>query len=478
MICTIDAKPGDLIFCEEAFAICPETSFVMNKQLCFMCCKDLRTPTNDKKTKKSKNSTSKKEQPSASPIHCPSCNLAFCSPGCATHPLHVLECGLIPKVCGAVIEADKQNAKLDLSTMLLIIRILLKGKVDKGYKQIEGMTAHMLDHSEAWRKKYEVFADIFCSDLPSEEDGSKFFNKAQIVEMACLLDTNAFGGRNHTTSQQLSTGLFYFAALLNHSCDPNVIYSVVDDKITMRAIKPIPKGTPLYDTYVDLLFPTRDRQTILLKSKSFFCTCPRCSDPTEQGRYLTAWKCNDKGCDGYVLPTVELVKDTKEIVQKWSCQKCKREVADTTQVPAQVQKFRELLAKRTWHADAEKFVQLATQLIAPSLTQLHANHHLRLFYSLEMCNALRSIKKFEEAIPHMQQVCAIVSKIAPNTIQEVDCQYQLGQIYVQAHFANSNDPSKYYKESKQAFVDAVRLSQICLGPNHPHTRQLNKHVST
>jgi hypothetical protein len=31
MVCTIDAKPGDLIFCEEAFAICPETSFIMNK---------------------------------------------------------------------------------------------------------------------------------------------------------------------------------------------------------------------------------------------------------------------------------------------------------------------------------------------------------------------------------------------------------------------------------------------------------------
>lgn len=45
--------------------------------------------------------------------------------------------------------------------------------------------------------------------------------------MACLLDTNAFGGVNQVTSQQLSTGLFYYSALINHSCDPNVIYSVL-----------------------------------------------------------------------------------------------------------------------------------------------------------------------------------------------------------------------------------------------------------
>lgn len=31
MICTIDAKPGDLIFCEQAFAIAPTTTFLTSK---------------------------------------------------------------------------------------------------------------------------------------------------------------------------------------------------------------------------------------------------------------------------------------------------------------------------------------------------------------------------------------------------------------------------------------------------------------
>lgn len=31
MVCATDAKAGDLILDEEAFAICPETTFLMNK---------------------------------------------------------------------------------------------------------------------------------------------------------------------------------------------------------------------------------------------------------------------------------------------------------------------------------------------------------------------------------------------------------------------------------------------------------------
>jgi hypothetical protein len=98
-----------------------------------MCCKDLRSITNteqnkaktNKKSKKNKNKDKEKDKDNEKnqPTYCPSCNLAFCSSDCAFHPTHALECGLIPKVCGAVIETDKQNAKVDLSTMLLIIRV-------------------------------------------------------------------------------------------------------------------------------------------------------------------------------------------------------------------------------------------------------------------------------------------------------------------------------------------------------------------
>ncbi len=119
----------------------------------------------------------------------------------------------------------------------------------------------------------------------------QLFTTERVVEKACVLDTNAFGERSNVTSQQFSTGLFYYAAMLNHSCDPNVSYSVVSgfskvpffvsliwligNKITFRAIKPILKNTPLYDTYVELLFPTHERQLALLKSKFFFCSCTR-----------------------------------------------------------------------------------------------------------------------------------------------------------------------------------------------------------
>lgn len=98
------------------------------RQMCFMCCKDLRvssTQKNSDSNNNNKTNQDSKETPEnkSTTTNCPSCNLAFCSTDCATNPLHALECGLIPKVCQTVIEADEQNIQLDLSTMLLIVRV-------------------------------------------------------------------------------------------------------------------------------------------------------------------------------------------------------------------------------------------------------------------------------------------------------------------------------------------------------------------
>lgn len=152
-----------------------------------MCCKGLKL----------KDSNVNDSAPLA--VHCSSCNLAFCSTECAGNVIHELECGLIPKVCEAVIEADSKGHKLELSSTLLIIRvslyyifndfiyvfgmffdkvkILLKGLIDKGFTLIEGMLSHVQEHSASWRKKYEIFAEAFCRDLPVSPEGTKVMQK-------------------------------------------------------------------------------------------------------------------------------------------------------------------------------------------------------------------------------------------------------------------------------------------------------------
>jgi hypothetical protein len=76
----------------------------------------------------------------------------------------------------------------------------------------------------------------------------------------------------------------------------------------------------------------------------------------------------------------------------------------------------------------------------------------------------------------MEQVCQIVTIIAPNTTQEVDCLFQLGQLYSQAIVSDphSHLVASWGESRKKYFGNSLRVAHVCLGPYHPHTVYLNK----
>jgi len=149
---------------------------------------------------------------------------------------------------------------------------------------------------------------------------------------------------------------------------------------------------------VDLLFHTYERQTALMQSKFFFCKCKRCSDPTEEGRFLTGIKCGaDKEsigqCNGWVVPTVFL-NSKNNICQKWKCTLCDRyEFSEPSSVLESIQNAREILNQRAWVKDPLGFVEIVESCCKPLLGFLHSNHFLRIFYHLEMYNATNKLKK-------------------------------------------------------------------------------------
>jgi hypothetical protein len=51
--------------------------------------------------------------------------------------------------------------------------------------------------------------------------------------------------------------------------------------------------------------------------RMFTCRCPRCSDPTELGSFLSAMRCQSDGCkSGFLIPTDSLDPDSD-----WTCTK-------------------------------------------------------------------------------------------------------------------------------------------------------------
>uniref|UniRef100_A0A8C7X9J4 [histone H3]-lysine(4) N-trimethyltransferase n=1 Tax=Oryzias sinensis TaxID=183150 RepID=A0A8C7X9J4_9TELE len=66
-------------------------------------------------------------------------------------------------------------------------------------------------------------------------------------------------------------------ALMNHSCSPNVIVTYKGTVAEVRAVQEINPGDEIFNSYIDLLYPTEDRKERLLDSYFFVCQCTECT---------------------------------------------------------------------------------------------------------------------------------------------------------------------------------------------------------
>jgi len=73
---------------------------------------------------------------------------------------------------------------------------------------------------------------------------------------------------------RIALALYPTASYINHSCEPNCVYSFCEKGlIQFRAIKPIKQGQQIYYSYVDLYQVTRIRQEKLMRSYFVDCKC-------------------------------------------------------------------------------------------------------------------------------------------------------------------------------------------------------------
>ena len=70
--------------------------------------------------------------------------------------------------------------------------------------------------------------------------------------------------------------ILFNGALLNHSCDPNVIFKQENKYMIFKTIKDINKGEELCNNYIDITLPKKRRLSILKSQYGFTCTCNRC----------------------------------------------------------------------------------------------------------------------------------------------------------------------------------------------------------
>ncbi|XP_066994527.2 SET domain-containing protein SmydA-8 [Anabrus simplex] len=301
LVATRDLKPGDLLLSEVPLVVGPKIRDAAPS--CLNCLRRI--------------------DPNPSTARCPLCLWLFCTPTCPTDPkVHAPEC--------CILRLDPRRPPCyDVITPLRCL--LLQRKHPERWKQLLSMEAHNKERgpeTDTYKEIQKQVAGPLHNRYLQHLDSDVLEHRSvELIHQLCgILDVNALEIRLPEGNEIIA--VYPTAFLMEHSCVPNTRHSFEMSpgsrqyRITVRAARNIFKGDHITTMYTHALWGTQARRDHLKSTKYFSCRCPRCSDPTELGTYLSALRClgttsNGEPCGGIHLPVFPLEDETE-----WHCDRC------------------------------------------------------------------------------------------------------------------------------------------------------------
>ncbi|XP_077341889.1 N-lysine methyltransferase SMYD2 [Lithobates pipiens] len=220
---------------------------------------------------------------------CGKCKQAFyCNVECqkGDWPMHKLECS---SMCAY---GEQWNPS---ETVRLTARIIAKQKTCKErtpserFLTVKEFESHLskLDNEkkELIQNDIEALHHFYSKNLHYADNASLEFLFAQV-------NCNGFTIEDEELSH-LGSAIFPDVALMNHSCCPNVIVTYKGTVAEVRAVQEINPEDEVFTSYIDLLYPTEDRNDRLLDSYFFTCECRECTMREKDKAKLEIRKLNE-----------------------------------------------------------------------------------------------------------------------------------------------------------------------------------------
>ncbi|XP_030638146.1 N-lysine methyltransferase SMYD2-like [Chanos chanos] len=163
-------------------------------------------------------------------------------------------------------------------TVRLVARVIAKMKTQKERSSsekllaINDMEAHLdkLDNEKREMNETDIAAlhHFYSKHL-------EFPDHTELLRIFSQVNCNGFTVEDEELSH-LGSAIFPDVALMNHSCHPNVIVTYRGIMAEVRAVQDISPNDEVYTSYIDLLYPTEDRNERLRDSYYFSCDCREC----------------------------------------------------------------------------------------------------------------------------------------------------------------------------------------------------------
>ncbi|XP_076128937.1 N-lysine methyltransferase SMYD2-like [Alosa pseudoharengus] len=232
---------------------------------------------------------------------CGKCKKAFyCNAGCqkADWKLHKLECS---SMCAY---GDNWCPS---ETVRLVARILVSMKSNKDGERgaseklllMSDLEAHLDEMDNERREVNEMDISALHHFYSKHLD---FPDHSQLLRIFSQVNCNGFTIEDEQLSH-LGSAVYPDVALMNHSCCPNVIVTYKGPLAEIRAVQDMKPGDEILTSYIDLLYPTDDRNERLRDAYFFTCNCKECSSRAKDKQKLRLRKLSE-------APPPEEVRDT------------------------------------------------------------------------------------------------------------------------------------------------------------------------
>lgn len=379
---------------------------------------------------------------------CDDCNqVSFCSETCqdlVNNGLHGM--GIHALECTALEEIDRIARTCDVSPdiLRLILRIYAQRAISglpngpncqpnslncqpngptSSFHDVLCLTEALAEQSPAWLAAMAKAAGKLiemCPPIITSVD--------EVVSLAARINENAHAlGTAESPEQVLTLGLFPFASLMNHSCDPSCVWSTDDSgNLQIRALG-LTAGQECTISYLPPGLPRHERLRLLKTTKHFDCACSRCAEPLEDSTDLDI---SEASSSNLVHEFTKINTQVKEWMEQKQFQKALNELEEW------------------FHRTPE----------------LHADHYLRFAMTEQSARCCTALCQLDKAVQYWRQVIAM-TKRTHSDISVVQSQYyyDFGEA-LRRYRQVSDEKEKLVSEQRQAWTQCLAIRQICFGP--------------
>ncbi|ETW08801.1 hypothetical protein H310_01313 [Aphanomyces invadans] len=226
---------------------------------------------------------------------CDDCSsVVYCSEICQSvlRDVHELECSTLEEIDVIAKKSRADRNLLCLLTRILCVRAMKQSRnatdvsscppstISSTYADVVDMIHATGQLNETWITAVQAGAELLIKSLPRECT----LPVADVVGLAARVNENSYSLEANTVEphgEVAAVGLFPVAGLINHSCQPNCIWSTdaVRGAMVVRTTTYIAPGDEITIPYIDVNQPREARRRQLKQSKHFDCRCERCEMP-------------------------------------------------------------------------------------------------------------------------------------------------------------------------------------------------------